>query len=117
MPRQSTTPKLKVVPTATSRAPKGAAPIPSNIDHLAAQAELDATLFPHYLLGRQLAMEETMREILLALPLEVRGPIVERLQWNADFAMNRLTEAPGITDPKEEASACGYVATLLQQGA
>lgn len=107
---------LKVV-ARNARAPKNAAPIPSNIDHLAAQAELDAALFPHYLLGRQLALEEVVRELILATPLETRAAIVDRLQWNANQAMERLTSGGGIADTKEEASACGYVATLLQQGA
>jgi hypothetical protein len=97
-----------------ARAPKGAPVLPSGIDHLAAQAELDAFLFPHYLLGRQLALEEVVRELLLALPPAQRASIVENLRFNADMGMERLTD--GITDPKDEAATCGYVATLLQQG-
>lgn len=108
---------LKIVASGGSRAPRNAAPLPPSIDHLAAQAELDATLFPHYLLGRQLALEEVVRELLLATPLETRTAVVDRLQWNANQAMERLTSGAGIADTKEEASACGYVATLLQQGA
>lgn len=88
--------------------------LPNGIDHLAAQAELDALLFPHYLLGRQLALEEVVRELLLAAPSKTRAGIVERLRLNVDMSMDRLSD--GITDPTDEAATCGYVATLIQQG-
>lgn len=101
-------------PTPGGRRAAAQRPTPSNVDHLTAQAELDATLFPHYLLGRQLALEQVVRELFLAAPDDMRADIVDRLRFEADLSMERLTE--GIEDPKEEASTCGYVATLLQQG-
>lgn len=88
--------------------------LPNGIDHMAAQAELDALLFPHYLLGRQLALEEVVRELVLALPPKTRAGIVERLRLNVDVSMDRLSG--GIDDPADEAATCGYVATLIQQG-
>ena len=104
---------LKVV-APVARAPAGAAALPSDIGHMAAQAELDALLFPHYLLGRQLALEEVVRELLLALPAGARAGIVDRLRVNADVGMDRLNE--GVAEAKEDAATCGYVCTLLQQG-
>lgn len=89
--------------------------IPDNIGHQAAQAELNAAIFPHYLLGRQLALEEVVREMLLLLPAANRAQVVERLQFHADDAIERI-EA-GIADQNERATTCGYVCTLLQQGA
>lgn len=103
-----------VASNAGARAPHGAAVLPSDIGHLAAQAELNALLFPHYLLGRQLALEEVVRELLLAVPAKQRADIVDRLRFNADQGMERLTD--GIPDPKDEAATCGYVSTLIQQG-
>lgn len=108
-----TSTRKKVTPTPrerTSRAPL----LPSNIDHLSAQAELDQFLFPHYLLGRQLALEQVMRELLQAVPPTVRANLIERLRVDIDLAMDRLSE--GIADPTDEASTAGYVATLIQQG-
>lgn len=105
--------KLKVVPP-VARAPAGSAPLPSDIGHMAAQAELDAAIFPHYLLGRQLALEEVMREVLMALPDATRSEIVDRLRTHADLGMAKLNE--GIGEAKEDAATCGYVCTLLQQG-
>ena len=105
--------KLKVVPP-VARAPKASAALPSDIGHMAAQAELDAALFPHYLLGRQLALEEVVRELLMALPEAARENIVDRLRVHADLGMGKLNE--GIGDAKEDAATCGYVCTLLQQG-
>ena len=97
-----------------SAGPRGAAPLPSNVDHMAAQAELDHQLFPHYLLGRQLALEETVRELLLLVPDKTRFAIADRLRENADAAIQRL-EA-GEEDAKSQAATCGYICTLLQQG-
>lgn len=104
----------KVAPTHTARAPAGAALLPSDIGHLAAQAELDSFLFPHYLLGRQLALEEVVRELLLSVEPTQRAEIVDRLTFNADQAMDRLRD--GIPDPTDEVATCGYITTLLQQG-
>lgn len=97
-----------------SRAPCNAAPLLSSVDHLAAQAELDATLFPHYLLGRQLALEQVVRELVMQLPAEVRDQIKENLRLTADSEIERLQD--GIADQKDEAATCGYVCTILQQG-
>lgn len=96
------------------RSPAGAAPLPSNVGHQAAQAELDALLFPHYLLGRQLALEEVVREVFLALPDDQRAEVASRLRFHTDLAMQKLNA--GIVDPKEDAATCGYACTLLQQG-
>ncbi len=89
--------------------------LPAGISHQAAQAELNAALFPHYLLGRQLALEETVRELLLQLDPDQRQAITDRLQFHADEAMERM-EA-GAASPAEDAATCGYICTLLQQGA
>lgn len=97
-----------------SRAPRGAPLLPENIDHFAAQAELDAQLFPHYLLGRQLALEEVVREMVMTLPDAQRADFAKRLREASDIAMDRLQE--GIDDNKDEAATCGYVCTLIQQG-
>ena len=105
--------KLKVVPP-VARAPAGSAALPSDIGHMAAQAELDAALFPHYLLGRQLALEEVVRELLTSMPDAAREEVVDRLRVHADLGMAKLNE--GISEPKEDAATCGYVCTLLQQG-
>lgn len=105
--------KLKVVPP-VARAPAGSPPLPSDIGHMAAQAELDAAVFPHYLLGRQLALEEFMREVFLALPEPARTEIVDRLRVHADLGIAKLNE--GEREVKEDAATCGYVCTLLQQG-
>ena len=105
--------RLKVVPP-VARAPAGSAALPSDIGHMAAQAELDAALFPHYLLGRQLALEEVVRELLMALPEAAREDIVDRLRVHADLGMAKLNGGP--IEPKEDAATCGYVCTLLQQG-
>lgn len=104
----------RVVPLHPMRSPVGAAPLPSDISHQAAQAELDERVFPHYLLGRQLALEETVREILLAVEPSARAEIVDRLRFNADQAIKRLQD--GIEDYKDDAATCGYVCTLIQQG-
>lgn len=111
---RGTSKKNNVTRLPTARSPRGSSPIPENIGHLAAQAELDALIFPHYLLGRQLALEETVRELLLATPVEERAELVDKLRFNADQAMRRLQD--GIADSKDEAATCGYVCTLLQQG-
>lgn len=105
--------KLKVVPP-VARAPAGSVALPSDIGHMAAQAELDAAIFPHYLLGRQLALEEVVRELLMAMPEAARADIVDRLRVHSDLAMAKLNE--GIGEAKEDAATCGYVCTLLQQG-
>lgn len=104
----------RVISLPQARAPRGAVPIPENIGHQAAQAELDAALFPHYLLGRQLALEEVVRELLLGLAPEQRAELVDKMRFNADLAMQRLQD--GIADPKDDAATCGYVCTILQQG-
>ena len=96
------------------RSPAGAAPLPSSIGHQAAQSELDARIFPHYLLGRQLALEEVVRELLQALPEEQRAEVASRLAFHTDLAMQRLNA--GIDDQQDDAATCGYVCTLLQQG-
>lgn len=96
------------------RAPAGAPALPENIGHQAAQAELNAAIFPHYLLGRQLALEEVVRELLLLTPVLERAALVDRLRFNADLAMVRIES--GIADPHDDAATCGYVCTLLQQG-
>jgi hypothetical protein len=100
-------------PAAEPRRIAGAPPL-SNIDHQTAQSELDRDLFPHYVLGRQLALEETMRELILMLTPKQRAALADRLSLNAAIQMDRLTD--GIEDPKDHASTAGYVATLLQQG-
>lgn len=98
-----------------SRSPAaGGNVLPNDIGHAAAQAELNAELFPHYLLGRQLALEQVVRELLLAVPDAQRRAMVDTLQFNADQAMARLRD--GIRDPKDESATCGYICTLLQQG-
>lgn len=88
--------------------------IPDGISHQAAQAELNAALFPHYLLGRQLALEETVRELLLALPDSARAAVVDRLTFHANEGIERIQD--GIADPHDDAATCGYVCALLQQG-
>lgn len=111
-------PRLTVAHSTTTpsgRAANRTPTIPDGISHQAAQAELNAALFPHYLLGRQLALEEVVRELLLLLPADKRSTLVEQLQFHADDAIERM-EA-GIADPQDDASTCGYVCTLLQQGA
>jgi hypothetical protein len=55
-----------------------------------------------------------VRELLMSAPAAQRDAIVDRLRFNADQGMERLTD--GISDPKDEAATCGYVATLIQQG-
>lgn len=87
----------------------------SNIDHFTAQAELDARLFPHYLLGRQLALEEVVRELLQAAPKDVRSKVLDTLHFQADQGMDRLRD--GIADPQQAATDAGYVCTLLVIGA
>lgn len=95
------------------QAPSGCKPLPADIGHQAAQAELDTQLFPHYLLGRQLALEEVVREIFSTLPPDQRAQAADRLRFHTDLAMQRLSA--GIADPQEDAATCGYVCTLLQQ--
>lgn len=107
--------KSRQPPANKSQGPKGAPRLPTSIDHQAAQAELDALLFPHYLLGRQLALEEALREILMAAPADTRASIVDQLRFNADCAIERLQQESN--DPKEDATTCGYICTILQLGA
>lgn len=87
----------------------------SNIDHFTAQAGLDAQIFPHYLLGRQLALEEVVKELLQAAPQNVREQVLDTMRFQADQGMDRMRD--GIEDPQERASTAGYVCTLLIIGA
>lgn len=107
--------KAAVIPLLVPRSAAGATPLPSAIGHQAAQAELNAAIFPHYLLGRQLALEQTVRELVLLLTPEQRHTLVDRLRFDADLSMQRLQA--GIADERDDAATCGYICCLLQQGA
>ena len=110
MPRAA----AKVVPM-VPRSAAGAPALPSAIGHQAAQAELNSTIFPHYLLGRQLALEQAVRELLQEASADVRARVLDRLRFDADLAIERLQT--GIEDSRDDAATCGYVCALLQMHA
>lgn len=92
----------------------------SNIDEHTVQLELDDVLFPHYVLGRNLALEAVVREIWAALPIKKRTEVVERLSDLADDAIARATEQMDlgldkIEDAKLHSTDFGFAHTLLLQ--
>lgn len=88
----------------------------SNVDHMTAQDELDQALLPHYLLSRQLAMEQVLRAIIADLPAKKRAALHELLSDEADAAMLRIRDEHPNADPKRHASDCGYVCAMLLAG-
>lgn len=87
----------------------------SSHDDATAQAELGPDLFPHYVLGRNLAMEEILRELWRALPARKRDEIADRLTQTADAEMVIVNAeaAEGVEDVKRHVTRCGFVHTLL----
>ena len=92
----------------------------TNIDEHTAQLELDDVLFPHYVLGRNLALEAVVREIWAALPAKKRAEVVGRLAALGDDAIARATKQMDlgfdkVEDAKLHATDCGFAHTLLLQ--
>jgi len=87
----------------------------SNIDHVTAHTELPDHLLPHYLLGRQLALELVLRELVTQLPPGRREKLQERMRYESDCAMDRM--ANGSTEIGVlHASDCGFACGLIQMG-
>lgn len=88
----------------------------TNIDDRTAQLELNAALFPHYVLGRQLAMEQVLRNVVMALPPKKFAEIKKTIQAEADIGLNLIQEHGDDDDTQEHASRCGFVCALVQMG-
>lgn len=90
----------------------------SNIDEVTAQAELNGEMFSHYILGRCLAMEEVLKEVLKTLPAKRRAEIAGLIVGKADDAMRELPDDVLDTsdDVKRHVTKCGFIHTLLMQG-
>lgn len=87
----------------------------SNIDHITAHTELPDGLLPHYLLGRQLAMEAVLRELVGQLPADRRKEVIERMRWESESAIKRASES-GAQVGVLHASDCGFACGLIQMG-
>ena len=88
----------------------------NNIDHRTAQIDLDDKLFPHYLLGRQLAMELALKAMVQALPPKKIAEIAANIQREADIGMSMLQNHPAEEDTQDHVARCGLVCALLQMG-
>ena len=86
-----------------------------NIDHLTAHTELPDKLLPHYLMGRQLALELVLREVVAQLPAKARGELIERMRYESDEAIRRASES-GAELGVLHASDCGLACGLIQMG-
>lgn len=86
-----------------------------NIDHVTAHTELPDKLLPHYLLGRQLALELVLREVVAQLPTKARGELIERMRYESDEAIRRASES-GAELGVLHASDCGLACGLIQMG-
>jgi hypothetical protein len=87
----------------------------SNIDHVTAHTELPDHLLPHYLLGRQLALELVLRELVTQLPPGRREKLQERMRYESDCALQRASSA-GAEMGVLHASDCGLACGLIQMG-
>jgi hypothetical protein len=100
--------------------PKAPKPKPSplsNIDDATAQQDLNAEMFPHYILGRCLALEEMVKELWKALPAKKREEIAARIQADADAELSMVTDEfnDGCEDVKRHVTRCGFVHVLVTQ--
>lgn len=97
---------------------QGKTPPLSNIDDYTAQHELDAVCFPNYLLGRCLAIEHVLKDVMEALPPKKRQEITEKLQASADGALLGLREdeALDFPDPKRNLTNAGFAHALMVMG-
>ena len=88
----------------------------SNIDAATAHMELEPAMLVHYLLGRQLAQEQVLRELVAQMPAARRAELTERLRYESDTALQRV----GGQDPADmgvlHVSDCGYACGLIQMG-
>lgn len=87
----------------------------SNIDHMTAHTELPDKLLPHYLLGRQLAMELVLRELVGQLPPARRAELMQRMKWETESAIQRASDS-GAETGVLHASECGFACGLIQMG-
>lgn len=87
----------------------------SNIDHLTAQAELPDDLLPHYLLGRQLALELVLRELVAQLPAKERAALIARMRHESEAAIDRASGS-GAELGVAHACDCGLACGLIQMG-
>lgn len=85
-----------------------------NIDHHAVQSELNDKLFPHYLLGRQLALEQVLKKVLEKLPAKNIKEIKKDLQWDLETRTEKVQEQSSLENTLEHVSDCGYVSALQQ---
>lgn len=85
-------------------------------DHYTAHLELPDALLNHYLLGRQLAMEQVLRELVTSLPNAKKQELIDHMRQESADAMDRV-QATGRTQIKAiHASDCGYACGLVQMG-
>jgi hypothetical protein len=98
--------------------PPSRPPILSSVDDHTAQAELNSEMFSHYVLGRCLAIEEALKEVVAAMPAGKRAEITARIIGSSDDAMRELNDesTDPDTDPKRHVTKCGFVHTLLTLG-
>lgn len=84
--------------------------------HRNAQLELDEKLFPHYLLGRQLAMEEVLKAFVRALPPKKVAEIAALVQAETDLGMQEIQDHDPEDDTPDHVCQCGFVCALAQMG-
>ncbi len=93
-------------------------PILSSTDDYTAQAELNSEMFSHYVLGRCLAIEEVLKEVVATIPKAKKAEITARIIGSSDAAMRELADenTDPETEPKRHVTKCGFVHTLLTLG-
>lgn len=77
----------------------------------------DSPLYPHYLLGRSLALEAMVRELLPAVPMPQRTAIASRLLGLADVhrQMADAKAQAGQAGAAMHAMHCGVFTTIQKQ--
>jgi hypothetical protein len=93
-------------------------PTLSNVDDHTSKVELDSEMFSHYVLGRYLAVDEGLEQVLKALPEKKREVITLLLIGDTDAAMDEVRgeSLDAETDPKRHVAKCGFVQVLLILG-
>lgn len=86
-----------------------------NIDHLTAHTELPDALLPHYLLGRQLALELVLREVVAQLGSRERAALIARMRYESEAAIERASSSDAELGVLH-ASDCGLACGLIQMG-